>query len=225
MYRKLYARAWGSQLSSLLASRLVHQKVQKALGLDQARLMISAAAPIAPENLQFFTGLDLLIREVYGQSEDCGPTSISLAGSTRIGAVGKPLVGTEVRIAEDGEILVRGPHVFQGYMGRPDDTAQTLVDGWLHTGDLGRFDGDGYLYVSGRKKDLLITSGGKNISTANIEARQCVLAPFAFRSSGRGSAHPTPSQWTSTLRARVRSANRGSTATSTTAGSSESAPR
>ena len=153
-----------------LASRLILQKVQVALGLDQARLMISAAAPIAPENLRFFTGLDLLIREVYGQSEDCGPTSISLVGSTRIGAVGKPLAGTEVRIGDDGEILVRGPHVFQGYMGRFEDTAQTLVAGWLHTGDLGRFDGDGYLYVTGRKKDLLITSGGKNISPANIEA-------------------------------------------------------
>ncbi len=153
-----------------LASRLVHQKVQQALGLDQARLLISAAAPIAPETLRFFSGLDLLIREVYGQSEDCGPTSISLVGSTRIGAVGKPLQGTQVRIADDGEIQVRGPHVFQGYMSRPEDTAQTLVDGWLNTGDLGHFDDDGYLYVSGRKKDLLITSGGKNISPANIEA-------------------------------------------------------
>jgi long-chain acyl-CoA synthetase len=153
-----------------LASRLVHQKVQKALGLDQARLLISAAAPIAPETLRFFTGLDLLIREVYGQSEDCGPTTVSLAGSTRIGSVGKPLAGTEVRIADDGEIQVRGPHVFQGYMGRPEDTAEALVDGWLNSGDLGHFDQDGYLYVSGRKKDLLITSGGKNVSPANIEA-------------------------------------------------------
>jgi long-chain acyl-CoA synthetase len=153
-----------------LASRLVHQKVQKALGLDQARLLISAAAPIAPETLRFFTGLDLLIREVYGQSEDCGPTTVSLAGSTRIGSVGKPLAGTEVRIADDGEIQVRGPHVFQGYMGRSEDTAETLVDGWLNSGDLGHFDTDGYLYVSGRKKDLLITSGGKNVSPANIEA-------------------------------------------------------
>jgi long-chain acyl-CoA synthetase len=75
-----------------------------------------------------------------------------------------------VRIADDGEILVRGPHVFQGYMGRPEDTAQTLVEGWLHSGDLGRLDDDGFLYVTGRKKDLLITSGGKNISPANIEA-------------------------------------------------------
>lgn len=158
------------RLQKALASRLVYQKVQQALGLDQARLLISAAAPISPENLKFFTGLDLVIREVYGQSEDCGPTSISLVGSTRIGAVGKPLKGTQVRIADDGEILVRGPHVFQGYLGRPDETAQTLVVGWLHSGDLGRFDDEGYLYVTGRKKDLLITSGGKNISPANIEA-------------------------------------------------------
>jgi long-chain acyl-CoA synthetase len=153
-----------------MSLKLVHRKIQQALGLDQARLLISAAAPISPENLKFFTGLDLVIREVYGQSEDCGPTSISLIGSTRIGAVGKPLTGTQVRIADDGEILVRGPHVFQGYMGRPEDTAKNLVNGWLHSGDMGRFDDDGYLYVTGRKKDLLITSGGKNISPANIEA-------------------------------------------------------
>src|ERR1035437_834654 len=154
------------RLQKALASRLIHHKVQQALGLDQARLLISAAAPISPENLRFFTGLDLVIREVYGQSEDCGPTSISLVGSTRIGAVGKPLTGTQVRIADDGEIMVHGPHVFQGYLGRSDETAQTLVNGWLHSGDLGHFDGDGYLYVTGRKKDLLITSGGKNISPA-----------------------------------------------------------
>ena len=86
--------------------------------------MISAAAPISPENLRFLTGLDMLIREVYGQSEDCGPSFISLEGSTRIGAVGKPLAGTEIRIADDRKILVHGPHVFQGYMGRPDETAR-----------------------------------------------------------------------------------------------------
>ncbi|MFC7434195.1 AMP-dependent synthetase/ligase [Hydrogenophaga bisanensis] len=157
-------------LQKAWASRLVYDKVKAALGMDQARLLISAAAPIAPETLRFFTGLDLLIREGYGQSEACGPTTVSLAGSTRIGSVGKPLAGTEVRIAPDGEIQVRGPHVFQGYLGMPEDTAQTLVDGWLQSGDLGHFDVDGYLYVSGRKKDLLITSGGKNISPANLEA-------------------------------------------------------
>jgi len=153
-----------------LAGKLVHKKVQTALGFDQARLLISGAAPIALENLQFFTGLGLLIREVYGQSEDCGPTTINLDGATRLGSVGKPLAGVDIRVSAEGEILVRGPHVFQGYMGRADETAESLVDGWLHTGDLGHFDADGYLFITGRKKDLLITSGGKNISPANIEA-------------------------------------------------------
>lgn len=153
-----------------LAEKLIYSKIKAALGFQDARVLISAAAPIAKENLEFFSGLDLIIGEVYGQSEDCGPTTVSVAGSTRLGAVGKPLAGTEVRIAEDGEILVRGPHVFLGYLKRPDATAETLQDGWLHSGDLGHFDQDGYLYITGRKKDLLITSGGKNISPANIEA-------------------------------------------------------
>ncbi|GGC70022.1 AMP-dependent synthetase/ligase [Undibacterium terreum] len=152
------------------ADKLIYSKIKEALGFQHARILISAAAPIALENLEFFSGLDLVIREVYGQSEDCGPTSISQPGHTRLGSVGKPLAGSEVKIAEDGEILVRGPHVFQGYMRRPEETAETLQDGWLHSGDLGHFDSDGYLYVTGRKKDLLITSGGKNISPANIEA-------------------------------------------------------
>lgn len=158
------------KLQHSLAQRLVYRKVKQALGFDQARILISGAAPIAIENLQFFTGLGLLIGEVYGQSEDCGPTAISLPGFIRLGAAGKPLPGVEVRIADDGEILVRGPNVFLGYKGRPQESAETLRDGWLHSGDLGRMDEDGFIYVTGRKKDLLITSGGKNISPGNIEA-------------------------------------------------------
>ncbi|NUN60994.1 MAG: AMP-binding protein, partial [Burkholderiaceae bacterium] len=150
--------------------QLVHRKVQAALGFDQARILLSGAAPIAVENLEFFTGLGLLIGEVYGQSEDCGPTAISLPGFIRLGAAGKTLPGMQVRIAEDGEILVQGPNVFLGYRGRPEATAEALQDGWLHSGDLGRIDEDGFIYVTGRKKDLLITSGGKNISPGNIEA-------------------------------------------------------
>jgi len=153
-----------------LAGRLVHHKVKRALGFDEARILMSGAAPISVENLQFFTGLDLLIGEVYGQSEDSGPTAISLPGFIRIGAAGKPLPGMQVRIADDGEILVQGPNVFAGYRGRPEATAEALQDGWLHSGDLGRIDEDGFVYVTGRKKDLLITSGGKNISPGNIEA-------------------------------------------------------
>ena len=161
--------AW-RDMKKRLAGKLVHKKVQKALGFDQARILLSGAAPISVENLQFFTSLDLVIGEVYGQSEDSGPTAISLPGFIRIGAAGKPLPGVQVRIAEDGEILVKGPNVFRGYKGRPEATAETLQDGWLHSGDLGRIDEDGFIYVTGRKKDLLITSGGKHISPGNIEA-------------------------------------------------------
>ncbi|MES2091696.1 MAG: AMP-binding protein, partial [Pseudomonadota bacterium] len=153
-----------------LANRLVYRKVKAALGFDQARMLISGAAPIAPDNLRFFTGLDLVVRELYGQSEACGPSSVSTPGHTRIGSVGKPLPGTQVRIAEDGEILVRGPHIFQGYAGQREATAEAMAGDWLRSGDLGHVDAQGYVYITGRKKDLIITSGGKNISPANIEA-------------------------------------------------------
>ncbi|RZL00327.1 MAG: long-chain fatty acid--CoA ligase [Rubrivivax sp.] len=152
------------------AGRLVHQKVKEAIGLDQAHMLSSGAAPIAADKLKFMTGLDLVIREVYGQSETCGATSLSTEGATRIGSVGRPLKGVDMRIAPDGEIMVRGPHIFQGYAGNPQATSEAVQDGWLCSGDLGHIDADGYLYITGRKKDLLITSGGKNVSPANIEA-------------------------------------------------------
>jgi long-chain acyl-CoA synthetase len=111
-----------------------------------------------------------VIRELYGQSEACGPSTLSLPGLTRIGSVGQALPGTDIRVAEDGELMVRGPHIFQGYLGQTAATAEALDDGWLRTGDLGHIDEDGFVYITGRKKDLIITSGGKNISPANIEA-------------------------------------------------------
>lgn len=153
-----------------IANALIYKKVKPLMGLSRARLCVSGAAPISQEVLEFFAGLDIPIYEVYGQSEDCGPTSFNLPGRTRLGTVGKPLPDTEVRIAEDGEILVQGPHVFKGYFKDPEATAATLVDGWLHTGDLGSFDDEGYLRITGRKKDIIITAGGKNIAPKNIEA-------------------------------------------------------
>lgn len=167
----LDGRAPGAALSAqmALARRLVLGKVKLALGLDQAVLLISSAAPISPENLRFFLGLDLVVREAYGQSEACGPATINVEGATRIGSVGRAIPGLDLRIADDGEVLMRGPGVFQGYAGDPDATAEALRDGWLHSGDLGRIDADGYLTITGRKKDLIITSGGKNISPANVE--------------------------------------------------------
>ena len=152
-----------------LADRLVFRKVKEAIGLDRARVCVSGAAPIAREILEFFTGLDLVIQEVYGQSEDCGPTSFNQPGRTHLGSVGPPFPGTEIRIADDDEILVRGRNVFLGYYKDPELTAETLEDGWLHSGDLGRIDAQGFLHITGRKKDIIITAGGKNIAPANIE--------------------------------------------------------
>ncbi|EYF01449.1 AMP-dependent synthetase/ligase [Chondromyces apiculatus] len=152
-----------------LFERLVYGKVKQAVGFGRARVCVSGAAPIGVEVLDFFAGLDLPIREVYGQSEDTGPTSFNLPGRSRFGSVGPAFPGLDVRIAEDGEIQVKGPNVFLGYYKDPEGTAETLLEGWLCTGDLGKFDQDGFLHITGRKKDIIITAGGKNITPQNIE--------------------------------------------------------
>ncbi len=152
-----------------LANRLVFSKLREALGLDRARVMVSGAAPIAEDVLEVFASLDLIVLEVYGQSEDTGPTSFNRAGMTRFGSVGPAIPGVDVKIAEDGEILVRGPNVFLGYFKDPEATAEALQGGYLCSGDLGEFDRDGFLFITGRKKDILITAGGKNIAPKNIE--------------------------------------------------------
>jgi len=152
-----------------LADRLFYSKFKGAVGLGRAKICVSGAAPVGREVLEFFTSLDLPVREVYGQSEDTGPTSFNLPGDTRLGTVGKPIAGVTVKIAEDGEILVKGPNVFLGYFKDPEATAATLKDGWLCSGDLGRLDPDGFVVITGRKKEILITSGGKNITPKNIE--------------------------------------------------------
>jgi long-chain acyl-CoA synthetase len=166
----------GLEPSGLLAmkynffSNKVYSKLKEALGLSRARVCVSGAAPINADIIKFFAGLDILIREVYGQSEDTGPTSFNLPGATKFGSVGKPIPGMDVKIAEDGEIVAKGPNVFMGYYKDKEATAEALVDGWLHSGDLGKLDSEGYLHITGRKKDLIITAGGKNIAPKNIEA-------------------------------------------------------
>ncbi|HVS41917.1 MAG TPA: long-chain fatty acid--CoA ligase, partial [Candidatus Dormibacteraeota bacterium] len=152
-----------------IAERLVLSRVRAALGLDDAQALASGAAPISLEVLRFFNGLGLEIDEVYGLSETTGATTFNRPGHARFGTVGPPLPGVEVRIAADGEILVRGATVFAGYHKDPEATAAILQDGWLHTGDVGELDADGYLRITDRKKDLIITAGGKNISPSNIE--------------------------------------------------------
>jgi len=154
-----------------IAQRLVIEKLKAAMGFDRARNLISGAAPIAPDVLAFFASIDLPIREIYGQSEDTGPTSFNLPGRTKLGSVGPPLPGLECKLGDDGEILVRGPNVFLGYYKEADATAESLTpDGWLCSGDLGSFDREGFLTITGRKKEIIITAGGKNVAPKNIEA-------------------------------------------------------
>jgi long-chain acyl-CoA synthetase len=153
-----------------LADKLVLSKLKPAIGLGRARLCVSGAAPVAREILEFFASLDIIVHEVYGQSEDTGPTSFNARGANRFGTVGRPIPGIEVKIAADEEILVKGPNVFLGYYKEPEATAESLKDGWLLSGDLGKLDADGYLSITGRKKEIIITAGGKNIAPKNIEA-------------------------------------------------------
>ena len=166
------ARARGQQpggLAYALASKLIFSKLKPAVGLGKARVCVSGAAPISAEVLHFFASLDIVVLEVYGQSEDSGPTTFNHPNKFELGSVGPRIPGIDVRIADDGEILVRGPNVFLGYFKDEAATAETLIDGWLHSGDLGEFRGD-FLYITGRKKEIIITAGGKNIAPKNLEA-------------------------------------------------------
>ncbi|MBC8067838.1 MAG: AMP-binding protein [Deltaproteobacteria bacterium] len=155
-----------------LADKLVFSKVREALGLDQCRICVTSAAPISKSTLEYFLSLGVPIMEVYGMSECTGPATISLPHKYKTGSVGLIMDGTEIKIAPDGEICMRGRHVFKGYFKNPASTAETLdEEGWLHSGDIGEFDADGFLKITDRKKDLLITAGGENIAPQVLEGR------------------------------------------------------
>jgi long-chain acyl-CoA synthetase len=128
--------------------------------------------------LEALASLDIVVAEVYGQSEATGPTSVSVPGGTRLGAVGRPMPGVEVRLEADGEILVRGGNVCLGYHRDPEATAELLAGGWLHSGDLGTLDQEGFLTITGRKKELLVTSGGQKASPAGLEQRLSAIEPL-----------------------------------------------
>ncbi len=160
-----------------LARRTVFPALLTQLGFERTHFFSSGAAPIGRDVLEFFASLDIVIREVYGQSEVCGPTTLNTPDATRLGTLGRPLLGVQVLIAEDGEILVRGGGVCQGYFKDPAATAELLQDGWLHSGDVGHLDPEGFLHITGRKKELLVTSGGKKTSPASIEQLLKAVAP------------------------------------------------
>jgi long-chain acyl-CoA synthetase len=144
--------------------------VRELLGLDEVRFAVSGAAPIPTEMLEWFVALGLPMSEIYGMSENTGPLTWD-PHEIKPGTVGRPMPGSEVRLADDGEVIARGGHIFQGYLNDPEKTAEALdADGWLHTGDIGEMDDEGYLRIVDRKKELIITAGGKNISPANLEA-------------------------------------------------------
>jgi len=143
--------------------------LKKRLGFDRMRLGISGAAPISHNILKFFQSMGIPIREGYGLTETTGATHMSDIENFKLGTVGKALPGTEVKIAEDGEILVKHKAIIKGYHKDEETTREVIIDGWLHTGDVGEVDADGYLKITDRKKDLIITAGGKNIAPQYIE--------------------------------------------------------
>ncbi len=150
------------------ADKKVLSKIRGLFG-GQLRLAVSGAAPINPDILRFFDSAGVLVLEGWGMTETSTAATISTPEDFKIGTIGKPFPGCEVKIAEDGEILVKGPNVFQGYYKNEEATRETIVNGWLHTGDLGSIDAEGFITITGRKKDIIITAGGKNITPANLE--------------------------------------------------------
>jgi long-subunit acyl-CoA synthetase (AMP-forming) len=164
----------------VLAERLVLSKVRHKLGLDRVRLAATGAAAIATDALEFILGLGIACCEGWGMSEVSALATINPPDAIRIGTVGKAVHGVELKIADDGELLVRGPLVMKGYRNEPEKTAETIdADGWLHTGDIATIDSDGYVKIVDRKKELIINASGKNMSPANIEGTIRVCTPLA----------------------------------------------
>jgi long-chain acyl-CoA synthetase len=173
------------------ADEQIFSKVRQLFGGD-VRQAVSGAAPISKEILEFFYAAGVPVMEGWGMTETTGVGTVGTLDDFKFGTVGKPLPGVEIRIAdEDNEILMRGPNVFREYWKNPEATAETLIDGWLHTGDVGELDDEGFLKITGRKKDIIITAGGKNLTPANIEndLKQC---PFISQAVMYGDRKPFP---------------------------------
>jgi len=158
------------RLQHALFDRLVYGKLRAAMG-GAVRYAVSGGAPLGTRLGHFYRGIGVVILEGYGLTETTAPVAVNTPDKIKIGTVGPPLPGTGIRIADDGEVLLKGVGVFTSYHGKPDATAEAIVDGWFHTGDLGEMDDDGYLRITGRKKEILVTAGGKNVAPAVLEDR------------------------------------------------------
>ena len=158
----------GLALMFKIADRLVLENIKRSIGMHRVRYASTGAAPIAPDLIKWYRALGIDLREVYGQTENCG-LATGMPDRVKLGTVGVAAPRTELRLSPEGEILLRGPHVFMGYYNRPAKTAETVRDGWLHTGDVGLLDNEGYLKITDRMKDIIITAGGKNITPSEFE--------------------------------------------------------
>jgi long-chain acyl-CoA synthetase len=172
-----------------LADRLVYRQIRAVLG-GQMKFFVSGGAPLAADIGEFFSAIGVTVLEGWGATESSAPATLNRPGQIRIGSVGRPLPGIEVRLLDDGELLIRGPSVCLGYWKMPVQSAETFdPDGWYHTGDIGRIDRDGYVYITDRKKELIITAAGKNISPQNIE-NKLKLSPYIANALAFGDRQP-----------------------------------
>jgi long-chain acyl-CoA synthetase len=160
-----------------MARFLVLGNIRKAIGVDRARVLITGAAPISPDLVRWYMALGLEMSEVWGQTESCGAVTANHVGKVKPGSIGVQMAPSEVKVSTAGELLVRGPGVFMGYLNQPEKTAETIVDGWLRTGDVGRVDSDQHFYITDRMKDIIITAGGKNITPTELE-NQLKFSPY-----------------------------------------------
>jgi long-chain acyl-CoA synthetase len=160
-----------------LARVLVLNNIRRVIGVHRARVLITGAAPISPDLVRWYMALGLEMIEVWGQTESCGAITSNIAGRVKPGSIGPRMQHTEVEVSPEGELIARGGSIFMGYLNLPEKTAETLKDGWLHTGDVGRVDADGYFYITDRMKDIIITAGGKNITPSEFE-NQLKFSPY-----------------------------------------------
>ncbi len=165
-----------TKLAYRVADFLVLDNIKRAIGMHRVKFAGTGAAPIAPDLIKWYRALGIDMREVYGQTENCG-VATGMPDRIKLGTVGIAAPHTEVKLSPEGEILLKGPHVFMGYLNQPEKTAETLKDGWLYTGDVGSVDNEGYIKITDRMKDIIITAGGKNITPSEIE-NQLKFSPY-----------------------------------------------
>ena len=166
------------RLANRFAYWLVFRNIRRMIGLDRCHIAFTGAAPIAPDLIRWYLALGIDLREVYGQTENCGVATLMPSDGIKLGSVGKSVPWGEVKLSPEGEILIKGDFLFTGYLNQPEKTAETIdANGWLHTGDVGAMDNQGFVKITDRMKDIIITSGGKNITPSEIE-NQLKFSPY-----------------------------------------------